>query len=363
MDEQVFFLINTLQAGGAERVVSTLATNFHNRKIPVTIICLNKAEQAFKLPDKLKVVYLVNRRYNSLFWQFFYVVQIFCKLTWLLFSERPKCVISFMTAVNLWAGFICILTHTSYIVSERTTPDHTIKTYTGVRKWLSFLTYKNAKAVVLPSKGIENCLKTNTGFNTLKNYRIIKNPVNSCGNLSSTKVNNKRFILGVGRLSYEKGFDQLISAYKGSGTKDIDLIIAGDGIERDRLIQQIESLNLQSNVKLVGQKENLQDYYSQAELFVLPSRNEGYPNALIEAMSLGCTCIAMDCEFGPAEIIKHNKNGLLIEDKNLSKLSGAISMLLNDQALKEKLGANARLVNDTNSVDAIARQWEELIFS
>ncbi|HEY0668398.1 MAG TPA: glycosyltransferase [Sphingobacteriaceae bacterium] len=363
MDTQVFFLINTLQAGGAERVVSTLAINFHNRKIPVTIVCLNKAKPAFKLPDDLKVVYLVKRNSNIISMRMFYAVLIFCKLTWLLISKKPDCVISFMTTANLWTGITCMLTHTDYIVSERTTPDHTINTFRGIRKWFSLLTYKNAKAVVLPSKGIENSLKTNAGFKTLKNYRIIKNPVNSCGDLSSTKVNNKRFILGVGRLSYEKGFDQLISAYKESGAKDIDLIIAGDGIERGRLIQQIESLDLQSNVKLVGQKENLQDYYSQAELFVLPSRNEGYPNALIEAMSMGCTCIAMDCEFGPAEIIKHNKNGLLIKDKDLSKLSGAISLLLKDQALKERLGVNARLVNNTNSVEAIARQWEELIFS
>ena len=359
----IFFVINTLQSGGAERVVSTLSAKFHERKYPVTVICLNHAVSSFKLPDDLKICYLVRRKGSNVLFRVYYAAVIFFKLTWLLLMKRPRCVISFMTTANIWTGVVCFLTRSRYIVSERTTPDHTIHSYSGLLKWLSFFTYSNAKAIVVPSRGIENCLKKDLRFKALTNYRIINNPVNNSGKITGEKVNGKKFILGVGRLSYEKGFDQLIAAFQRSRAEDTDLLIAGEGAEFTKLEQQIASLNLQDKVKLVGLKENLYDYYSQAELFVLPSRNEGYPNALIEAMSTGCSCIAMDCEFGPSEIIKHHQNGLLVEDRNIEKLSKAISKVLKDPVLKGRLALNARLINNTNSLDAIFLQWEKLIFS
>lgn len=363
MGTEIFFVINSLQAGGAERVISTLATHFHERRYPVKIICLNYAESVFKLPDDLKIVYLVNRRSNNVISRIYYAVSIFIKLSYLLYKKKPKCVISFMTTANLWTGISCILTKRPFIVSERTTPDHTISNQNRFMKWCFATIYSKAKAIVLPAKGIENCLKENKGFEDLKNYRIINNPVTPLGLLTHQKVNSRKFILGVGRLSYEKGFDQLIAAFANLKAKELDILIAGEGIEFEALNEQINYLKLGDSIKLIGLKENLQDYYSQAELFVLPSRNEGYPNALVEAMSMGCPCIAMDCEFGPAEIINNQENGLLIEDKNIQKLTVAIDKVLKNPVLKNKIGSNARLINLTNSLDNISSQWENIIFS
>lgn len=363
MDNEIFFVINTLQSGGAERVISTLASNFHKLKLPVNIICLNYAKSVYPLPDDLKVVYLVNRRANTLLFRIYYAALIFIKLSYLLYKKKPRCVVSFMTTANLWTGLTSILTKRKFIVSERTTPDHTINKQNRFVKMCSGIVYRNAKAIVLPAKGIENCLKAIKGFEKLKNYRIIHNPVGHLAALTGHKVNKRKFILGVGRLSYEKGFDQLIAAFSQSEARNTDLLIAGVGSDYDVLNQQIKSLKLERNVKLIGLKENLQDYYAQAEMFVLPSRNEGYPNALIEAMSMGCPCIAMDCEFGPAEIIEHQKNGLLVEDKNITELSLAINEVLKNQNLKNKLAANARLINKTNSLSNISSQWQNLIYS
>ena len=116
-------------------------------------------------------------------------------------------------------------------------------------------------------------------------------------------------------------------------------------------------------MRLIGSKENLQDYYQQAELFVLPSRNEGYPNALIEAMSMGCPCIAMDCEFGPAEIIENRKNGILVEDRNINMLAASMSEVLNDAVFKNRLSKGGKLIGKTNSQEAITSKWQDLILS
>jgi glycosyltransferase involved in cell wall biosynthesis len=363
MDKSIFFVINTLQGGGAERVLSTLALDFHKRKVSVNIICLNYAESVYKLPEDLKVIYLVNRKSHNKLFRLYYGLIIFLKLTYLLYSKKPYCVVSFMTTANLWTGITSMLTMTNYIVSERTTPEHTINKQNFLLKRFSEIIYRHAHAIVLPAKGIENCLRKYKGFENFKNYRIINNPVGHLGNISGKRVSERKFILGVGRLSYEKGFDQLIEAFANLNIRSIDLLIAGDGQEYNSLAKQIRKLKLEKKVKLVGSKNNLQDYYDQAELFVLPSRNEGYPNALIEAMSLGCPCVAMDCQFGPSEIIRHQKNGLLVQDKNIKELTAAMYKILNNPILKNKLATNARQITTTNSLKNISSQWQKLIFS
>ncbi|WP_069660293.1 glycosyltransferase [Arcticibacter eurypsychrophilus] len=361
MKGKLFFVINTLQGGGAERVVSTLAGYLQQRNYAVHIICLNYAESSYTIPQEIKVIYLIDRRANSVFYRLYYAALTGCKLVNLLITEKPIIVISFMTSANLWTGITCLLTRTPYIVSERTTPDHTLNQFGSFLKWITFVIYSKAKAVVLPSRGIALALKKIKAFQHLINLVVIKNPVTIFTSFSNQRVHSSKFILGVGRLSYEKGFDQLIEAYASIKSTDTDLLIAGEGIELEALRKQVDSLQLGSSVQLIGSKTNLQDYYHQAEVFVLPSREEGYPNALIEAMSIGCPSIAMDCEFGPSEIINHGKNGLLIQNKSIKKMSESIFKVLSDPVLKAKLAVNARLINQTNALDVISAKWEKII--
>lgn len=359
----VFFIINTLQGGGAERVLSTLASDFHNHHISVKIVCLNYAETVYKLPSDLEVTYLLKRSSNASIFRIYYAYITFFKLFVLFLKERPTCVISFMTSANLWSGLSAMLTKTDFIVSERTNPEHSIKQQNYLFKAILSVVYRNARAIVVPAKGIETCLRMYSGFENLSNFKIINNPITDLGNKTSKRVNNRKFIFGAGRLSYEKGFDQLIIAFAALRDKNLDLLIAGEGQEHDSLTQQIKFLKLQNYVKLIGLKSNLQDYYAQAELFVLPSRNEGYPNALIEAMSFGCACVAMDCEFGPSEIIRHQKNGLLVESDNLTDLSTGINKILTNPVLKNRIAVNAQKINKSNSLKRISAQWQQLIFN
>lgn len=356
-------MINSLDGGGAERVLSTLAVDFHKRRIPVKIFCLNHAKTHYQLPNNLAIEFLLNRNSNSIVHRIYYACITFYKLIYSFAKEKPVCVISFMTTSNFWSGFVAILTQTNFIVSERTTPDYCIKPQNPLFKLLLSKIYKNAKAIVIPAKGIESLLKQYNGFEKLENFKIIHNPISSLGIPSKNKVHNRKFILGVGRLSHEKGFDMLIDAYAKLKPKNIDLLILGEGLNRESLEKQISNLQLQNRVKLLGIKTNLQDYYSQAELFVLSSRSEGYPNALIEAMSYGCACIALDCEFGPSEIIKNKRNGILIESNKIDDLSFEINEVLNNSFLRNRISNNALRINKTNSLNKISSQWQKLIFS
>ncbi|NQX37791.1 Glycosyltransferase involved in cell wall bisynthesis [Pedobacter steynii] len=361
---KLVFVIYTLQKGGAERVLSTLGNSFSERAYEVVIVCMNDAEQGYPLAEGIRVIPLLKRKYKqNVFRRLIYGMLTYFRLLGVLLREKPYCVISFMTSANLWTGLSCGLLKIPYIVSERTTPDHTINRFNFFFKWMSYFVYSGSKAVVVPAKGIEACLKNNGIFNRLTNYSIIRNPVYVFKSKEHLIVHHRKFILGVGRLSYEKGFDQLIDAFSKLRIKNIDLIIVGQGLEKPNLTAQINRLNLQDRVILAGAKDDLQDYYNQAELFVLPSRNEGYPNALIEAMSSGCPCVAVDCEFGPSEIIEDGQNGILVPQGNIPAMTKAMFNVLFDLSLKKKLGNEARLIGQTNSLEVISDKWEALILS
>lgn len=361
MNNKIFFVINSLQGGGAERVLSTLAKSLHQKKIPVVIVCLNFAIPAYFIPPGLDIIYLIKNRTDKGYNRIYSAIKTGFKLSYLLIKDRPKYVVSFMTSANIWTSITCLITRTKYIVSERTSPNFTINNFNALQKWITIYLYKNAKAIVSPSIGIENNLKSNNSLANFKRYKIIHNPINIFNKPSIRSVYDRKFILGVGRLAYEKGFDQLIMAFSELKVNDIDLLIVGNGEEISNLKALAKRLNVEEQVIFVGQKENIQDYYAQAELFILPSRFEGYPNVLIEALSLGCTCIAMDCEFGPSEIIDHATNGFLVKQGDLKTLTLTIKFLLENPLLRKEISTNAKLMLKNNSVADITMQWENLM--
>jgi glycosyltransferase involved in cell wall biosynthesis len=357
----ICFVIPSLGGGGAEKVLINLANHFAELHYKPVIISLNKGLPAYTINKGLKVYQLVDRTGSNRIYRLYYCFQVFLSLLLIIGKEKPVCVISFITSANLWTGIACNITNSPYIVSERTSPDRSVGQLNSISRKLVAMIYKRAIAVVVCAMGVGDSLKNIKAFNKLHNTRLIPNAVSQFEILSAKKVHERKFILGVGRLAYVKGFDQLISAFSAANIYDIDLLIIGEGEERKALLSQIESLGLSGRVFMPGAKNNLQDYYNQAEIFVLPSRNEGYPNALIEAMSFGCPSAAMDCDFGPAEIIRNGHNGILVENGNITALADSIIRLRNDLKLKKKISDNARCINQTNDAQSIFKKWEQLV--
>lgn len=357
----IFFVIPSLMGGGAERVLISLANHFAEQKIETVLIALNDGISVYAINESVKVIYLAKRKKNLAVHRVYYMIHIFYRLLSLLLKYRPICAVSFITSANLWTGITCSISGTPFIVSERTSPNRTINQFNYIINQLAAFLYKRSAAVVVSAQAVEDCIRENKAFKSLSNIKRITNAVPVFEPVSPAKVHDRKFILGVGRLAYVKGFDQLIRAFSEAKLDDIDLLITGDGEERANLICLVYNLGLSDRVIFAGAKTNLQDYYSQATMFVLPSRNEGYPNALVEAMSFGCPCIAMDCEFGPSEIINNEQNGLLVNKADISALSNAIIRLANDPALSHTLGNNAKNINQTNSSQKILKQWDGLI--
>ena len=196
------------------------------------------------------------------------------------------------------------------------------------------------------------------------NVMCIPNPCSLDGQKVSIKSAKSKTILAVGRLHEQKGFDLLLQAWKPieKTYSDWSLRIVGEGPKRAELEAQIESQGLK-RVVLAGATNNVLDEYEAASIFVLSSRYEGSPLALIEAMWCGLPCIAFDCPQGPAELLAEDR-GWLVPNGDIAELTAQIAYALShpEEALKCAQKAQS-FAQTTYSEAAIMPQWVQLIES
>ncbi len=171
-----------------------------------------------------------------------------------------------------------------------------------------------------------------------------------------------RTVVAAGRLAPEKGFGRLIDAYEpvGRAHPDWRLQIYGTGTEGDALRARIAERELGDLVELKGYSSDMQGMLAEASVFALSSRKEGFPMALIEAMSVGLPLVAFDCPRGPAEIVRNGRNGLLVPDGDVAAFSAALRLLVEDEEQRRAMGAAALADAHAYEVGAIVAQWEQL---
>jgi glycosyltransferase involved in cell wall biosynthesis len=139
-----------------------------------------------------------------------------------------------------------------------------------------------------------------------------------------------------------------------------DLVILGDGPLRSALSEQIQSEGLSNRVFMPGRVGNVGDWYERANLYVLSSRVEGFPNTLAEAMAHGCPAVSFDCDTGPRDLVRHGVDGLLVPPGNITALAHALSQLMSNDALRAKMAAQASDVRNRYSMQRILDLWDAL---
>lgn len=229
-----------------------------------------------------------------------------------------------------------------------------------VRTWQLVQSVKPLERLVV----LTDADKTDWQRSGCTNVMCIPNPCSLFCQKVSIKSAKSKTILAVGRLHEQKGFDLLLQAWKPieKTYSDWSLRIVGEGPKRAELEAQIESQGLK-RVVLAGATNNVLDEYEAASIFVLSSRYEGLPLALIEAMWSGLPCIAFDCPQGPAELLAENR-GWLVPDGDITELTAQIAYALShpEEALKCAQKAQS-FVQTTYSEAAIMPQWVQLIES
>ena len=276
-----------------------------------------------------------------------------------IISLKPDVIISFMDRTNVLCLIACYGSRIPVIVSERTDPrkHDTGKLWSLLREQV----YPLAASLVVQTRGVAIWMREK-----FKGIRIdvIPNPVMSICNNEQSKVANlpANTVVSVGRLSQEKGFDVLIEAFSKSTNKypDWNLVIFGEGPERKNLEALVSRLGVEGKVSLPGRIENPEKVVGTAEIFAMSSRYEGFPNALLEAMTCGLPVVATDCQSGPREILNGGEDGLLVPVEDSGAMADSLISLMGDPDARKRLGENARASVQRFSLPNIMNQWEDL---
>ena len=225
--------------------------------------------------------------------------------------------------------------------------------------------FKFADRIICPANAIKNDLQINFGIRPDKMITIY-NPVQVDeirSNLHSgqpDKPSSVYNIVSAGTLEHRKGFDLLINvmAKLVKENDKVHLTLLGDGPEKENLRQRINSLNLSGNVSLAGFQKNPFIYFSKADLFVLSSRYEGLPNAMLESLACGTPVVAFNCPGGIDEIIVNESQGALVPENDVQALSKAI-----EKQMRSLNHTKDSLLPEKFDVKAVVPAYEKLVLA
>jgi len=362
---RILMLVSSMHAGGAERVAATLVSAWAERGDAVTLTPTysSKGTCFYPLSDKVELAWLADiagtRASGGL--------AAFKRLMALrkhIRDTKPDVVVSFLTNVNVAAILATRGLGVPLIVCERTNP--VAETTTGsVWRKLRRLLYPRADMVTVQAEDTAGPFSRQVPG--IKRLAVIPNPL-PAPLLDAPRVQQHddggpRELLAMGRLVPDKQFHLLIDVFAqlAPSHPDWNLRIWGEGPERAALEAQIERLGLQSRVSLPGRTETPWEELARGQAFVLSSLVEGFPNVLLEAMSLGLPCVAFDCPSGPREMTRDGQDALLVPAGDSNALRDALQRVLSDVSLRRQLGERgATAVRQRYALEAVLSEWVEL---
>jgi len=363
---RVLLLLGWLNGGGAERVAVQLANDLHREGLEIRMGLLRRAGRYLGLvdPERVRFRAWCERWFPSDGASAtFYRPDRFLRSVTLgplafrsmIREADPDVVVSFCKGPNVltWLALRGMGdSHPRWIAREGNNivrsadEDGRDKARRGLEHALVRQTYRAADCVVANSRRLAESLGQAFGLAREK-LRVVRNPVDidtirgRAGELPEDAPPGP-LIVSVGRLTPQKGHDLLLRAFAGSRFRGTHrLAIVGEGSGLGALEALARELGIAERVHFLGFRTNPWALVARAELFVLASRWEGFPNALLEAMACGAPVLAADCCFGPGEMIEHGESGWLVPPDDSAALGEAMDALLADSELRRRLGVAA----------------------
>lgn len=366
--KKITFIIPSLASGGAEKVLIHLINHLNNEKYS---ICLVIFEDILDYKEDLHFSGEIVCLDKKSRWDFF---KLIVKLSRTINYYKPEVIISFIHYANIVAILATMFSNRKLrvIISERSHPliSSSEARLGFLRRWLIKFTYKRAYKIVAVSKSIKKVLEKNFSLQADKIITIYNPvPIETIKHKSNQQIDHPFFksknlhvIISAGRLNKQKRFDILLKAFPLVKAKydNICLIILGEGELRGELLTLSSQLKINEWIDFVGFKSNPYAWISKADIFVLSSDREGFPNVLLEAMACGVPIISTDCPSGPNELISDGKNGILVPPSNENALAKAISTLIGDKKLRTKFSQEGRIRAGDFRIDKILPQYEAL---
>lgn len=357
---RISFLLPGLRAGGSEHVVTFVANRLVERGHAVEIISFeNGSDPPYYTPDpRIELHYLalpVARRAKLA--AMGEIVARTRRLRKHLKDSRPDLLISFLTRTNVQAVMAARGLDIPVIVSERNNPAQ--QDPGPMWRWLRAQTYPKAFGLVTMTHGAMACFPPKMR----RRSWVIPNMSEFGKYRAACRTDETKHLVAVGRLTHQKGFDLLLKAFAegASQHRNWRLTIWGEGPDRTMLETLRDELGLAQRVFMPGVTDQPGGWIAHADAFVLSSRFEGWGLVLGEAMAAGLPSISFACDFGPAEMIRHEEDGLLVRDGHVHALAAGLDRLMGDAALRDQLGSRARVSSRQFQPDRIGQLWIDLV--
>ena len=225
--------------------------------------------------------------------------------------------------------------------------------------------YRAADCVLANSHEMARGLEVNLGIPHAK-LRVIHNPIDidRIQQMAAAPLEDaprRPFVVTAGRLEHQKAHDLLLQAFAASpACQGFDLVILGKGSLEDRLKAQAAELGLSDRVHFPGFVANPWAYFAKASLFVLPSRWEGFPTVVAEALACGAPALVTDCDFGPSEIVEHGRSGWVVPTDDLHAFQSAMEMILTQPEMAQAFAARGLRRVAHFGVDAMVDDYTAL---
>ena len=349
---KALFLVPSLSGGGGQRVAATLCEALSTAEdLDLVLVVFDRAATN-NLGPSIKVRHIEVRESGNAF----YTLGKFCKVVFqlarIIRQERPQAILGFMDYCNT---VVLLASRLARSRSRVVISVHTLFSAflqgkgANIRgrllKVLAQRLYSKADAVVAVSRGVAEDLGELFGI-AQERIRVIGNPfdLEKIARLAEVPVDEAMFsgdvpiILSVGRLSQEKGGDDLLRAFaRLQPQTEARLVFLGEGAEQPRLEQLCSQLEVDDKVSFLGYQENPFRFMARSTVFVLSSRYEGFGNVLVEAMACGLPVVATRCYPGIEDLVRHGESGLLVPVGDEAALVAALARVLNEGELRRKL--------------------------
>ena len=349
---KIIFVIQGLQSGGAERVVSVLSNEFAKRGHQVMIMLTENGEDsAYSLDKAIKIIDLSMNRGTNIISRRMKSIQ---KMRKMFKKEAPDIIISFITRTNICTIIAGIGLNIPIFVSERNNPQ--VDPKSKITRLVRNIVYPLAKGIVFQTHFAKSCFSKKIQNKSV----VIYNPISSDLYNVDLNAHRKKRIVSICRLNSQKNLPLLINAFASVSDKYPEYIleIYGEG----ELRKELQGLGISEKCFLRGSTKNSLEILSTSEIFALASDYEGMSNALIEAMCCGCSCISTDSPaYAARELIHNNENGILVRVGDMEEFSEALDSFMSNSQIRNHCGINARQIEKKVNTKRIIDQWINFI--
>lgn len=352
---KIMFYINSIRHGGAERVMSNLATTLSEKENECILVTSFQNESEYLLGHKVRRISLFENKLCCNFLK--RNIALISSLRKCLKEERPDILISFMAEPNFRSILASIGLKNKTLISVRNDPN---KEYSNVfTRILAKTLFSFADGIVFQTVDAKKWFPQIIQ----KKSKVIFNQVDETF-YNTRYVGVRRDVVSTGRLVSQKNHKMLIKAFSSISDQISDnLIIYGDGEMRTELEALISELDMEKRIFLPGVIDDVSNTIKSAKLFVLSSDYEGMPNSLMEAMALGLPCISTDCPCGgPRVLLEGVADEFLIPIGEEEELALKLLYLLTrDNKCLEEIAVRVRKKADLFKPNVIFEQWNTYI--